>query len=660
MLVFLVVVVNGSAWNALDSEASPISCETPKVTLEAGTVGSSTIYANGTSALASVTAPAPTPTYYPNSYNIQTGSYVSGTIPTSVQTVDSDYFIVKSASSATSTTAYNPSGYNLIGSTTLVSGTTADLASDNSAYMTFRSYASATSAQTLYSHQETTTIGGTSYYFQRLSSADAAGTTLSADAGTTGRKLMGKFVYQLTGVSTVSASTWTIYYRAYKSHTNLGATADVDILVRMSNGTVRSTIATQVAVSGALTTSWSTLSGSYSWTAYTVVAQTDYLEIDRYINVTTAKASQFVYSRIDDNTLPVADQSRVSNILLPSEFTSEVEFTGSSNAQPWYQLVWNVDSAWTAGSVAVTIQAYNYTLGDYSPSGNGYDSYTSSATNGTDETRTQTVTANPTQFRDVSGNWKIKVKGVKSTTTQFDFKADWIEFKPSYYSEYTASTEFLFSSLTKNTPTQLNFTTVSEHDVANVSVTLQVWNYSSSSYATSGEGYLAYTSTSPNETKLLSINASPQNFTSSGSAKVKVTSVLATTAQYQQKANQVKLLYSYDSSSSYDYVLKIVNHVPDAWNISLRVYSNANITRLSNMTVSFHDGTMSEQIIITGGSVTQSEGALYDLAGSSTVYVSISNLQATAAEVSYLYVYLKIQTPDTTTYNLLIVVFEIT
>lgn len=43
-------------------------------------------------------------------------------------------------------TSYNPTGYNLLWSTKLVSGSTGNLFSDNGVYMTFRSYASATSA----------------------------------------------------------------------------------------------------------------------------------------------------------------------------------------------------------------------------------------------------------------------------------------------------------------------------------------------------------------------------------------------------------------------------------------------------------------------------------------------------------------------------------
>jgi len=113
----------------------------------------------------------------------------------------------------------------------------------------------------------------------------------------------------------------------------------------------------------------------------------------------------------------------------PTEYTMEVEFTGLSNTDPWNQLVWTIDSAWTTDNVAVTLQLYNYTLGGYPTSGNGYIAYTSSPTPNTDETKNQTITTNPDHFRDSLGSWKIKVKGVKSTTKQFDFKADLVEFE---------------------------------------------------------------------------------------------------------------------------------------------------------------------------------------------------------------------------------------
>ena len=116
----------------------------------------------------------------------------------------------------------------------------------------------------------------------------------------------------------------------------------------------------------------------------------------------------------------------------PIEYITEVEFTGSSNTYDWTELVWTINSAWTSENVAVTIQLYNYTLGDYPTNGNGYISYTSSSIPNTDETKSQTITTSPTHFRDTLGNWKIKVKGVKTTSTQFDFKADLVKLEVTH------------------------------------------------------------------------------------------------------------------------------------------------------------------------------------------------------------------------------------
>ena len=130
-----------------------------------------------------------------------------------------------------------------------------------------------------------------------------------------------------------------------------------------------------------------------------------------------------------ESTFARVKNARLISLQLPIQHTVEVEFTGSSDTLDWTQLAWVVDSAWTTPSVTATLQLYNYNLGQYPASGDGYISYTSSATSNTDETRTQTITSNPTYFRDTSGNWKIKVKGVKSTTTQFDFKADLVKYE---------------------------------------------------------------------------------------------------------------------------------------------------------------------------------------------------------------------------------------
>ena len=112
-----------------------------------------------------------------------------------------------------------------------------------------------------------------------------------------------------------------------------------------------------------------------------------------------------------------------------NEYTTEVEFTGSSDTETWNRLDWSVGSAWTVDSISVTLQLYNYSLGDYSSSGNGYVTYTSSVTANTDETKNQTITVSPTHFRNTTGYWKVKVKGVKMTDAPFDFKANLINYR---------------------------------------------------------------------------------------------------------------------------------------------------------------------------------------------------------------------------------------
>jgi hypothetical protein len=189
------------------------------------------------------------------------------------------------------------------------------------AYMRAKA-SSSTETYTLYAHQETITIAGTTYYLLKTTSADAAGTTISRTSSAGGddnlRILFGKFVFQLSDVVSIPASTWTIYYRQYYSIGSGGslqsAHYDVDILIRKSDGTIRTTIATDVATSSALTTSWSTATGTYAFPGYTVVDPTDYLEIDFYVHESSKKVT--FYFRFDDQTLNLTDQTRVEGVSL--------------------------------------------------------------------------------------------------------------------------------------------------------------------------------------------------------------------------------------------------------------------------------------------------------------------------------------------------------
>lgn len=134
-------------------------------------------------------------------------------------------------------------------------------------------------------------------------------------------------------------------------------------------------------------------------------------------------------------------------------------------------------------------------------------------------------------------------------------------------------------------------------------------------------------------------------------------------ACYQYEVNQSKFTCGNEEARAADPVLNVVNQATGAWNVSMKVYSNSNIARLSNAIIGFHDATTSsDQIVVSSGSVTQSQGTLFNLPGGSgsTVYISMSNLLANATGSSYLYVRLKILTPNTTTYLLYVITFEIT
>jgi hypothetical protein len=116
------------------------------------------------------------------------------------------------------------------------------------------------------------------------------------------------------------------------------------------------------------------------------------------------------------------------------EYTAEVEFTGLSSLEEWTQLVWQIDTCCDISAVTVTIQFYNNSLGGYMGGRNGYFSYISDITPNTDELKSQTITSNLDDFKNTTGYWKVKITGVKSTSTQFQMKIDWIILNASYSS----------------------------------------------------------------------------------------------------------------------------------------------------------------------------------------------------------------------------------
>ena len=101
---------------------------------------------------------------------------------------------------------------------------------------------------------------------------------------------------------------------AYTRLVSLAVTANIDVLVRQSDGTVRSTISSDVGDSGSITSeSWQSVTGTVAFPGYTVVDQTDYLEIDLFADFATNASEEdvTVHFRIDDSSLAEADQTKI-------------------------------------------------------------------------------------------------------------------------------------------------------------------------------------------------------------------------------------------------------------------------------------------------------------------------------------------------------------
>ena len=100
----------------------------------------------------------------------------------------------------------------------------------------------------------------------------------------------------------------------YTRLVRLDVHADMDLLIRQSNGAVRATLATDSANSGNInSTDWQTYTATLPFSLYTTVDETDYLEIDLFVESTLndSQESVSVEFRIDDRHLAQADQMAV-------------------------------------------------------------------------------------------------------------------------------------------------------------------------------------------------------------------------------------------------------------------------------------------------------------------------------------------------------------
>jgi hypothetical protein len=186
----------------------------------------------------------------------------------------------------------------------------------------------------LTAHTETVNPGGTDYYMLKgWTPADGTAVTATTDRiGTwvTGRWLLHNSVaasrsathlYPLSGINRIAPTEWTVHYRGRADGWGFGSLSNaflsIDIIIRQADGSIRAVVATDVAQAFFPSANhWVDISASFSFPGYTVVDDTDYLEIDYYGN--SENRGPFGYSylrlRVDDSSLPESSQTRIEGL----------------------------------------------------------------------------------------------------------------------------------------------------------------------------------------------------------------------------------------------------------------------------------------------------------------------------------------------------------
>lgn len=149
------------------------------------------------------------------------------------------------------------------------------------------------------------------------------------------------------------------------------------------------------------------------------------------------------------------------------------------------------------------------------------------------------------------------------------------------------------------------------------------------------------------------------------------TSCVTPLVTLENGANQTSTIYANNTSarisisatsvqSTYNYSLNILNNNASLWKVRLEYFNYTDINRV-NTTISLHNNyTSSEQITICGGNINQTDN-YYNLTSNAMIHIGVMNLVENAQEgTTILHIYLRIKTPNTTTYTLYIITFEFT
>jgi hypothetical protein len=382
---------------------------------------------------------------------------------------DGNFDVLSEAASATFFVDNSPSSYVIIGQTSNPSGTVNDLRSDDGSCMLLRSYPTgySSSYNTIgYDSQNSATISSSNSLswshttcsdndrvllvsvdtFRNSGSPttitsityDGIALTPVATALYSTNPQVRSYVYYLVNPS-AGAKTINVNFQGSTSaiggsvtYTNVNQTMPILVSnANMGSGTNQSAGVTAIGTNlkvlfghmGAYRTSGCTVNDGQT-TRWSQTSQ-------QYKGFGSDKSVTSGFVSTSWNTTNTASWVSIALLLQPTQVASVysvgAEFTGLSNTNNWNNIVWNIDASTTINGVSVIYQLYNYQTGQYvAVPGDGYLTDTLGTSN---TTKTQTIFSNPSDYRNGTGYWKIKVGASQTTPIQYDLRIDLMRYR---------------------------------------------------------------------------------------------------------------------------------------------------------------------------------------------------------------------------------------
>jgi len=135
--------------------------------------------------------------------------------------------------------------------------------------------------------------------------------------------------------------------------------------------------------------------------------------------------------------------------------------------------------------------------------------------------------------------------------------------------------------------------------------------------------------------------------------------------------NKTSIIYANNTSAkisidanltqlTYNYSLNIVNKNASLWQVKLEYFESVNISRVNATIILHNNSTASNQIAINSQGINQTN-EYYNLTDNAVIHIGVKDLiENSSSGKTILDVYLRLKTPNTTTYTLYIITFEFT